>query len=167
MFENNWSFERTHTFVMPTNHLPRISGTDQGIWRRIAVIPFDACFVGRETPNLDREIVKAEGPAILSWLVRGYQAYLKVGLKKPSEVQQAVHSYRAETDDVLRFIDERCVTQVGVCIAAKDLFEAYVEFGGATNSKEFGKRVKHLDGVRAVKRSSMFYDGLTLKTMVD
>ncbi len=40
MREDYWSFRRTHKFWLSTNHLPQINGTDEGIWRRIKLIPF-------------------------------------------------------------------------------------------------------------------------------
>ena len=35
------NFSPTHTLWMFGNHKPRISGTDEGIWRRIKLIPFE------------------------------------------------------------------------------------------------------------------------------
>ena len=44
MHEDFWTFSRTHTFWLSTNHLPRINGTDEGIWRRVKLIPFSVDF---------------------------------------------------------------------------------------------------------------------------
>ena len=41
MRQDFWSFTPSHTFVMLTNHRPLISGTDDGIWRRIRLVPWD------------------------------------------------------------------------------------------------------------------------------
>ena len=41
MNEDFWMFPRTHTFFMACNHLPKIHGTDEGVWRRIKPIPFN------------------------------------------------------------------------------------------------------------------------------
>jgi putative DNA primase/helicase len=38
------SFERSHTALFITNHLPKVSGDDPAVWRRIRVIPFDVVF---------------------------------------------------------------------------------------------------------------------------
>ena len=39
--ENYINFSPTHTLWMFGNHKPRITGTDEGIWRRIKLIPFE------------------------------------------------------------------------------------------------------------------------------
>jgi putative DNA primase/helicase len=40
MREDFWSFTPSHTFAMLTNHRPVIGGTDEGIWRRVRLIPW-------------------------------------------------------------------------------------------------------------------------------
>ena len=35
------NFHPTHTLWMFGNHKPRVSGTDEGIWRRMKLIPFE------------------------------------------------------------------------------------------------------------------------------
>ena len=37
-----FSYVPTHTLVLYTNHLPRVGAIDQGTWRRLIVIPFNA-----------------------------------------------------------------------------------------------------------------------------
>src|SRR5205085_11168257 len=44
MREDYWSFKQTHKLLLCTNHKPRIVGDDHGIWRRIALWPFDQKF---------------------------------------------------------------------------------------------------------------------------
>ena len=41
MREDFWSFDPSHTFVMLTNHKPIVTGTDEGIWRRLRLVPWD------------------------------------------------------------------------------------------------------------------------------
>jgi len=41
MREDFWWFDPSHTFLMLTNHKPIISGTDEAIWRRIKLVPWD------------------------------------------------------------------------------------------------------------------------------
>ena len=39
-------FDPSHTLVLYTNHLPKVSANDDGTWRRLIVIPFNAKIVG-------------------------------------------------------------------------------------------------------------------------
>ena len=41
MREDFWSFDPSHTFLMLTNHKPIVTGTDEGIWRRLRLVPWD------------------------------------------------------------------------------------------------------------------------------
>src|SRR5204863_9303832 len=41
MREDFWSFTPSHTFVALTNHRPIVVGTDEGIWRRLRLVPWD------------------------------------------------------------------------------------------------------------------------------
>lgn len=40
MREDFWSFDPSHTLVMLTNHKPIVGGADEGIWRRLRLVPF-------------------------------------------------------------------------------------------------------------------------------
>ena len=85
MKEDFWSFPRTHTFWLSTNHLPRIKGNDDGIWRRVKLIPFlvDLRKVTTPIPDLDKILVDEEGPGILNWLLAGYRDFKRNGFVEP------------------------------------------------------------------------------------
>ena len=105
-------FRPTHKTFLATNHEPRISNSDDGIWRRIFRIIFRASFIGKE----DRELTKklwAERKGILAWMVSGAVDWYREGLKKPSSVEMATKEYKAEQDSVGQFIQECCNTRPG------------------------------------------------------
>ena len=41
MREDFWSFTPSHTFIALTNHKPIVVGQDEGIWRRLRLVPWD------------------------------------------------------------------------------------------------------------------------------
>jgi putative DNA primase/helicase len=93
---------------MATNHRPRIQGTDEGIWRRVHLIPFEVAIPKHEQDPALGEKLRAEAPGILRWMVEGSMAWQQNGLAMPSKVRQATAGYRAEEDLLARFLDEEC-----------------------------------------------------------
>ncbi|MDD2773000.1 MAG: phage/plasmid primase, P4 family [Elusimicrobiales bacterium] len=93
---------------LSTNYKPNISGTDQGIWSRIRLIPFNAYF-GPETvdKNLDDKLM-AEAEGILAWMVEGYRQWRSDGLGMPAVMERALDEYREKSDLLGSFIAECC-----------------------------------------------------------
>jgi putative DNA primase/helicase len=109
MREDFWSFEPSHTFAMLTNHKPLIGGTDEGIWRRLRLVPFDVVIPDAEQDEDLPDRLALESDAILSWMVAGYRDWRGRGLDEPDQVRSATKSYRAESDALARFLGERCL----------------------------------------------------------
>lgn len=131
-----FEFWPSHTLWMAGNHLPAIRGTDLGIWRRIALVPFDVTFSGeRQDPNLPAKLA-AEGPGILAWAIRGALDWQRDGLQLPDRVKAATAAYRATQDHLGRFLDERCIVTDAAYVTAADLraeYEAWCDEVGETS----------------------------------
>ncbi|MCW2687196.1 MAG: bacteriophage protein, partial [Mycobacterium sp.] len=99
-------FHPSHTPVLITNHLPKVSGDDQATWRRLRVIPFDVVIPPEErNVNLDDEL-QAEADAVMAWAVAGWVQYTKRGLDEPPAVLKATDNYRLDSDAVRRFVSD-------------------------------------------------------------
>jgi P4 family phage/plasmid primase-like protien len=105
MREDPWEFDPTHMLRLQTNHLPEISGRDEGIWRRIRVLKWGTNFEGREDPQLDEKLA-AEAPGILRWMVEGCLAWQREGLAEPEQVKKDTLEYRSAEDKCARFADD-------------------------------------------------------------
>ena len=46
-YKDPFSFDPSHTVVLYTNHLPKVGALDDGTWRRLIVIPFNAKITGK------------------------------------------------------------------------------------------------------------------------
>jgi putative DNA primase/helicase len=57
---------------MLTNHKPLVGGTDEGIWRRLRLVPFEVIIPGEERDEDLGGKLAGEAGAILAWLVTGY-----------------------------------------------------------------------------------------------
>ena len=70
-----FSYVPTHTLVLYTNHLPRVGAIDQGTWRRLIVIPFNAKIEGKaDIKNYADFLFKMAGGAVPSVDHRGRKA---------------------------------------------------------------------------------------------
>lgn len=110
-----------------TNHKPHIRGTDNAIWDRIRLIPFDVKIPPSERiPR--RELIDklcTELPGILKWALEGYQQWRESGLGMPVEVHSATEHYRNEMDILGIFIKDHCVINTKASIKKSQLYAAY------------------------------------------
>ena len=102
-----FDFVPTHTLWVRGNHKPIITDTDDGIWRRIRLMPFDRKFGPDEKDVRLEEKLMAEAPGILAWMVQGHQEYLKYGLRPAKRVADASVAYRKDSDLVAQWINDR------------------------------------------------------------
>ena len=55
-YKDPFHFVPSHTLVLYTNHLPKVGANDDGIWRRLIVIPFNAKITGKsDIKNYENE----------------------------------------------------------------------------------------------------------------
>lgn len=168
MREDFWSFERTHLLWLSTNHLPKVSGSDEGIWRRIKLIPFtqDLRKVTSPIPDYDKLLADEEGSGILNWLLDGLEDYLMHGLQEPVQVAAAVGEYRDSEDELTLFVEECC--EIGPSCTAESgaLFDAYQRWGGKLNRTSFGRVMSERFSRRRTtnirRRKVTVYDGISL-----
>ncbi len=139
MREDYWSFRRTHKFWLSTNHLPQINGTDEGIWRRIKLIPFrvDLRQVTEPIPDYHKLLVREEGPGILNWLLDGFKDWRTNGFIEPKSVIEETKSYRGSSDELGRFLTDCCEVSPELVASSTELFEAYRTWGGQQSQTRF------------------------------
>lgn len=140
MREDFWQFTPTHTFWLSTNHKPRIEGTDNGIWRRVKLIPFtvDLATVVTVDKAFPEKLV-AEYSGILNWAIEGWKRYQREGLIEPEVITNATRDYRDEEDVFGRFLRENYVENDAFHVKATDCYEAFVKaVGPVMTSTEFG-----------------------------
>lgn len=91
------------------NHKPDIRGLDDGIWRRVLLVPFEVQIPKEQRDQGLGEKLWAERSGILNWLIEGLIAYLEGGLQEPPAVLDATREYREESDPIGMFLDSVCV----------------------------------------------------------
>ncbi|WP_075216031.1 DNA primase family protein [Mongoliimonas terrestris] len=109
-------FRPSFKLTMSGNHRPKISGTDEGIWRRLALVPF-AVQIDQPDPELGDRL-KQEASGILNRLLDGLRDWMENGMPWPGRVLNATAEYREDSDPLGRFLAEATVPEVGARTAA-------------------------------------------------
>ena len=106
LYKGIFEFKSQATIWIASNHKPEVDSSDEAMWRRIKLIPFNHVFSNDEQdPELTNKL-KYEYAGILTWMVQGLCSYNATGLQEPKKVIDATMAYREEMNSVKRFIAE-------------------------------------------------------------
>ncbi|MFI7148415.1 phage/plasmid primase, P4 family [Nonomuraea sp. NPDC050022] len=128
MREDFWEFDPSHTFIMASNYRPVVRGADEGIWRRLRLVPFDVVIPAAERDGELPQRLRLEADGILTWLVEGYAFWQVNGLDEPDAVTKATKEYRDDSDALARFLASRCTTAGFVSVNATQLYTAWTRW---------------------------------------
>ncbi|WP_054031025.1 DNA primase family protein [Desulfatitalea tepidiphila] len=120
-----FEFEPLCKILLVGNHLPRITGTDHAIWRRIKLVNFPNRIADHMQDKRLEQKLSRELPGILNWALEGLRQWRKSGLQPPQSVQVNTDQYRAISDSVQLFINEQCALSQGAWVVKADLYAAY------------------------------------------
>lgn len=169
MREDFWAFKPSHMLFLLTNHKPRITGTDDGIWRRVKLIPFTQKFEGTQRDPGLRHTLLAEAPGILAWIVRGAVGWNSAGrrLGDPPAVAEATADYRDSENPWGNFIAEQCRTDVGAAVSLSELGRKYSAWAVATgeprlSNKQLAARLRE-KGFTSFLNNGTWFRGLKVK----
>ena len=167
LYGSEFEYKPKFKIWMATNHLPIIRGTDDGIWRRIKIIPFNIQIPKEKVDKKLEYKLKAEYSGILNWIVQGAIMWQQEGLEDPEAVTKVIEAYRAEMDPLDAFLEERCTTGQNYSIKAREMYDAYHEWAKESEEykmsmtkfgREMGKKL-----IKVHKRDGTYYVGLKLK----
>lgn len=167
-------FDPSHTATLITNHLPKVSGDDPAIWRRIRVVPFDVTIPADEQDPELGERLELDADAILSWAIDGWRQYQERGLDEPAVVIAATDDYQRDSDAITRFIDECCVISPLVKATTTQLFDAWekwraIEGCEQMSLKAFGQAItdKGYPAPKKTVNGKKFRQGIAVSTVTD
>jgi putative DNA primase/helicase len=137
----------TMKLFMAVNHKPTIKGADEGIWRRIHMIPFTVTIPDEEKDQKLPAKLREEAPGILNWAIAGARAWFHSSLKPPAAVREATKEYREESDLLSGYLGECCIIGRNCQESTANLYAAYekwCEAAGETYMKvrTFGKNLR-------------------------
>lgn len=158
------------------NNKPYVRGQDDGIWRRLLLVPFEQSFVDAErldqnpgalpkVKNLDRKL-RAENSGILNWILDGYRMWQENGLAVPEKIRAATEEYREESNPVRQFINAWCKKNESASIRATRLYEAYGLWCKENAAEPIKQRAfgKHMTAMKYERYTYqvVFYKGIEL-----
>lgn len=149
--KDDTTFPVTHTLFVTTNHLPRVTATDHGTWRRLKRVPFPYTFRIRGEENLRNDFDKWGDPdletrmtedaggrrreAVLAWIVEGAMRWYAGGKRlpqPPASVRDATEEWRRGVDTVGQFFEDQLVLDPHSHVMSSELYEAFCAWlGGA------------------------------------
>ena len=171
-YKDPFKFTPSHTVVLYTNHLPRVGASDNGIWRRLIVIPFNAKIEGSgDVKNYADELVRECAPAIMKWILEGAKKVIaaKYRLTLPKCVEEAISRYRESNNWFGLFVDECCEIGDGYEQKSGEFYQEYRAFCLRTgeyprSTTDFYAAVDGAGYTRRRTRKGNFIYGIRLKS---
>lgn len=174
-YKDPFYFTPCHTLVLYTNHLPRVSGNDDGIWRRLIVIPFTNKLTGSgDIKNYADYLYENAGEYILSWIIEGARKVIEKNFNIPVSkiVEDAISEYREQNDWFHHFLDDCCEVNETLIESSNDLYKAYCKYCDETNeytrnAPDFYNALESNGFKRTIKKRRKFIIGLKLKEICE
>lgn len=174
-YKDPFHFVPSHQVVLYTNHLPKVGANDDGIWRRLKVIPFNAKIKGNsDIKNYADYLYEKAGSAIMKWIIEGAEKVSKSDHKvdDPKCVRDAVAAYRDDNDWLGHFIADCCEVDENAEEKSGELYQQYraycIQNGEYTRSTtDFYAAVEKMGFYRHKTNKGSMVTGVKLKTESD
>lgn len=171
-YKDPFKYVPTHTLVLYTNHLPRVGANDDGIWRRLIVIPFNAKITGNsDRKNYADFLYENAGGAVLSWIIEGAEKVIKnkYKLKTPMVVEAAINKYRENNDWFSAFVDECCEVDVTFQQKSGEFYQEYRSYCARTgeytrSTTDFYTALENAGFERKKTKAGVIVRGIRLKS---
>ena len=127
-YEHPITFRPVLKLWLGCNSPPRMRRGGEAIKRRLLCVPFDVQIPeGERDHGLERKL-RAEGPGILAWAVRGGLWWQEDGLRPPKKVTATRDDYLDEQDPIAEWMEER--TERGLKVLLRLAYADYVSWAG-------------------------------------
>lgn len=158
LFKDFVTFGATHSLFLNTNHVPIVSETDHGTWRRLLRVEFPYTFVKRAEDVTDPEVERVGVPglgealaepaaqrAALAWLVSGAMEWYASGkslrgMEIPERVARTTRQWREKSDVLLEFMGATLEFDPGSWVVSVELYSVYKTWMEAHGYKALPER---------------------------
>jgi putative DNA primase/helicase len=149
IFGKDFEFTPIGKLFISGNNQPIIRGRDEGIWRRMTLIPFNAKISSPDS-FLDQKL-KQELPGILNWAMAGWMIFAGNGMKliTPQIIIEATAQYRNEMDILARWKNDCLKLDSSKKLSLSDIYASYKEWCthetiSVMSSSSFNRETKNM-----------------------
>jgi len=162
-----FEFRPRAKWVLFTNHKPQIRGTDDGIWRRLRLVPFDYKVTDETRDKMLESRLLNEASGILNWMIKGCLRWQEEGLAKSESINSATKNYRRDEDKLAEFVEDRCVVGNNEKAKAKELYNVYFNWCQESHEKPLSRKVfpgamEERGFWKDKERDGWYYNGLSI-----
>lgn len=136
LFKEPIEFKPQFKMILACNHLPEITATDHGSWRRIRIINFLSKFCENPNPEkknefpMDLELndkIDKFSEVFLSMLIHRHKNINPLKIVEPREVINSTNNYRDNNDLIGQYINENIMVDKD-CKEGIKVMEIYTDF---------------------------------------
>lgn len=106
LYKEYFEFRPEFLLFLATNHYPKFTSQDKGLWRRMQIIEFPRYFEEHERDHYLESKLLAEAEGILAWAVRGSIDWYATGLDSPIGVRTQTQDFKATSDPLAGFFGD-------------------------------------------------------------
>ncbi|WP_323368974.1 phage/plasmid primase, P4 family [Streptomyces alkaliterrae] len=163
-----FTFKPTFLLLLATNHRPKFRGQDEGLWRRVKLLPFTRWFAPHERDHgLDMKLLR-EAEGIAAWAVRGAVEWYRGGLRDPEGITEASAEYRRTSDALAGFLPGVLEFDESGIMHGNEAFITYLDWCESENlpqrerwtRRTFYSALEERGVIRTVKRTGVSLNGI-------
>ena len=172
IYKDHMTYKPSGKVWLKTNHKPVVKEDDDGIWRRLVVIPFGRKFSESERdPNLEEKLIQ-EADGILAWIIQGAVKWYQDGLSICPTIKQESSEYRTESDLLGHFLQEKIEFDNTARAIETDVYFHYQNWCRASGTNplskiRFTQKLKERGVRQLASNGKRYYQGVKLVAIIE